>query len=188
MRSEYTRLRRIGWRASEAFRAAKTKENFDALNVGENNEDPDGLVRFRIVEDLDGSTDVNFDGTEKEIEKVRERANQLGLWGIVGEYRLTPTSGWWPADSVWGFVGDDWRDSGYDVDIMANTLKALEDAQHDHCDDLEAFDIIRDFYLRQYTGQICGWNAIRTRALSRVLNAARKHWDLSIIETDRKDK
>ena len=116
---DFKRLRRIGWRASDAFDAAKTREIFEA----------DENVRLEIVADDSPETVLDFDGTAQQIEHERQRAEDLGVWGMVGEYRLDETFPWTHADSVWGFVGDDWKDSRYDTDIMANTLRALNGAE-----------------------------------------------------------
>ena len=57
--------------------------------------------------------------------------NRQGVWGIVGEYFDGEV--WQHADSCFGFVGDDWKNSGYDTDIMQATLDAARDASVCRC-------------------------------------------------------
>jgi len=85
----------------------------------------------RSIEDLEGDTynpDANPDIPAATLARERkefiERINNDGVWGIVGEYRCNTCRQWTTADSVWGFVGDDWQGSGYDLDIKAATLQA----------------------------------------------------------------
>jgi len=101
----------------------------------------DDLVRLEIVpdesyyspDDLFGDTfnpDVNDDidpeRLAKEEQEAIERANRDGIWGIVGKFKCNCNcprcDGWHTSDSVWGFIGDDWKDSGYDIDVMHHTL------------------------------------------------------------------
>lgn len=101
-----------------------------------------GLVRLRVepddVCDLDNLLGDCFDPTanpdikperlEREKQHEIDRIDRDGVWGVIGEYKssVCPTCGrggeWEQADSCWGFVGEDWKDSGYDLDIMAETL------------------------------------------------------------------
>jgi len=89
-------------------------------------------------EDLAGDCfdESNYDSvpggerTVKAQEKAfRESIEQDGVWGLVGQYRLTPDSDWIDGDSVWGFVGTD--DTGYETDIMAETINQLKEALRD---------------------------------------------------------
>lgn len=63
-----------------------------------------------------------------------DRAQNEGGWGIVGQFRCPRCGQWESADSVWGFIGDDWRGSGYDTDVWELTMdeydKARDDARH----------------------------------------------------------
>ncbi len=130
---EYTELRKKGWLAKNAFSYAKTKAIF------ENNLN----VRLRIVkddlvidiEDLKGdcfNPEVNNDIPESKLarqeKEFEERVHSEGVYGIVGEYRCIYDDTWKHADSVWGFVGDDWQYSGYDEDVMSQTLEAYNEA------------------------------------------------------------
>ena len=131
---EYRRRRRNGWLATNALRAAKVQSAFDALE--------DETVRLRIVpddyvglDDLFGDTynpDANPDIPIKQMEREKQeeidRINRDGVWGVIGEY--FDGCNWQHADSCFGFVGDDWRDSGYDIDIMESALDALAELEH----------------------------------------------------------
>ena len=114
--SEYRRLRRLGWASKDAARAARVKERF------EDAEDA-GLVRLRVLPD-DCCEPDDFDGTPAQHTEALERASRDGCWGIVADYRCPACGNWASSDSVWGFIGDDWRDSGYDTDVMACCLAA----------------------------------------------------------------
>jgi hypothetical protein len=97
-------------------------------------------VRLRIVpdecvdlDDLLGDTyshKANPDIPESRLERERkreiERINRDGVCGVIGEY--FDGEQWEQADSCWGFIGDDWKESGYDKDIMASTIKAADNA------------------------------------------------------------
>lgn len=101
-----------------------------------------GHVRLRIVEDeyadignLEGDTfnpKANPDISPAKLERERaafiERINRDGVVGVIGEY--FDGEDWQQADSCWGFVGDDWKESGYDIDIMSQTLEAFEKTKY----------------------------------------------------------
>ena len=104
-----------------------------------------GLVRFRIepddyftVEDLEGdcynpsvNPDIDPDQLAEERNEFVDRINREGVVGIIGEYRSN--NGWEHADSCWGFVGNDYIDSGYDDDIKTNTVDQLRESIHSRC-------------------------------------------------------
>jgi hypothetical protein len=66
--------------------------------------------------------------TEEQANEERARISRLGTWGVIVEVR-NPLSGedgpWEHIDSCWGFVGDDWQDSGYDTDFYNNAINWL---------------------------------------------------------------
>lgn len=128
---EYRRLRDLGWAGLQALHAARTRVEFHEL-------ENQGLVRFKVEPD-ECSTAEDLLPTEyskKEQVEFLELAKRDGIWGIVGEY-LCPTcptckrggSEWIQADSVWGFIGDDVSDNGYDTDVMQSTINELREAQ-----------------------------------------------------------
>jgi len=119
IKREYLRLRQQGWTASLAWRAAKVNVRWRELD--------DELVRVRAVvdecmtlEDLAGDN-----ASKKELEELQARCERDGVWDYCTEY-LDPVDGWTFADQCGGFVGDDWEDSGYDVDMKQAALDALD--------------------------------------------------------------
>lgn len=111
----------------------KIRKEFDTL-------EDEGKVRIRVepdescdYEDLAGDTfnpDVNNDIPVEQLEREeREFKNRLecdGVWGVIGEVKCAHCGNWEHVDSCWGFVGDDWKESGYDVDIMAACIEAYK--------------------------------------------------------------
>ena len=130
LHQEYRWLRVAGWPAQRAWRAAKTTVAFEAAAES-------GLVRFRVVADEDTwpPSDVADMGlrpseAKRERERLTRQCEDWGVWGIVSEV-LCPCCGqWMTVDSVWGFVGDSWRRSAYDTDVMDAALAKLGGAQH----------------------------------------------------------
>ena len=138
---EYTKRRAQGWRAANALHAAKTLEAWDAAGghvcEGDRCMDCDEAeVRLRVVwddcsqlDDLLGdcfnprvNPDIQPSRLEREREQEIARIEREGVVGIVTEYWTV--SGWEQADSCYGFVGNDWRASGYDIDAMSVALRA----------------------------------------------------------------
>jgi hypothetical protein len=118
----YKRLREKNWPAREACRAAKAKAAFEDMEHA-------GFARLRV--EPDDSADLSYlgqKGFEDILESEHERANKLGMWGIIVECR-NPLAGedgpWEHVDSCWGFIGDDWKDSGYDTDFYENAIDWL---------------------------------------------------------------
>ena len=134
-RREYARLRKAGWQARAAIRHARIIREFGDL-------EHDGKVRLRVESDDSASMDDlkgdmfsrrNHPGIPesrmaREEKEFEDRVSHLGVYGIIGEYLNPATERWEHADSVFGFVGDDWRDSGYDADIMRATIDAYKEA------------------------------------------------------------
>lgn len=137
---EYQRIRRDQWelqnkyrrplgknmtRARQALRDAKLKTEFDSC----------ANVRLRVEYQEDGCIDdlvgdmfnPKYDGLtnsqrEREYKAFVARVNDEGVFGLTGEY--FDGDDWQHAASCWGFIGGDWRDSGYESDIMHATLEA----------------------------------------------------------------
>ena len=141
----YQRERARGFQAKWALSNARTRLEWEKHEVAEYSSgeaiDPKrGDVRLRIVpdetcslEDLEGDSfnpkanpDIPASRLQRDREDFIAKVNREGVWGIVGEYF---DGEWQPADSCFGFVGDDWKHSGYDTDIMRATLDAA--AKHD---------------------------------------------------------
>lgn len=120
-RKEYQRLRDKGWAAKEALRCAR----INALFVLAERE---GLVKFEVVSDQE-TPDVSYFDTwglsREEAEKLKkaelQRIENEGAWGIVVHTRFA-CGELHPVDSCWGFVGNDWQDSGTDVDLKDTAL------------------------------------------------------------------
>lgn len=122
----YLNERKQGWQAHIALSHARTSYAWHHLSDA-------GLVRLMVYEDAEGYDDSFIDTwkdiSEKERNKlhaqIADRINNEGVWGIVGEYKSPHTGEWINADSCWGFIGDEWRNSGYDSDIRASTIRQL---------------------------------------------------------------
>ena len=146
----YQRERASGFQAKWALSNARTRFEWDKHEVGEyssgNPIDPKrGNVRVRVVpdelcslDDLEGdcfNPKANPDNSASRLERDRkefiEKVNAEGVWGIIGEY--FDGEAWQTADSCFGFVGDDWKHSGYDTDIMHGTLHAAHNIKVCRC-------------------------------------------------------
>jgi hypothetical protein len=142
----YKAERSKGWRASHAFQNAKTLLEADRLDadIGCDEYDEPGTVRLRIAWDDSGYDDSYLDTwtdiRDCERERIRaelwSRIERDGVVGVVGEYWNGDE--WIDADSCWGFIGDDWRDSGYDTDILASAIDAYHENLNNRARALEA--------------------------------------------------
>lgn len=150
---EYGKLRARGWHAREALRYAKVLKRWDDVDgyvawEGDNYPRLDsepyeygsgyGPVRIVVRSELEPYDDsyidtwddspIVVDGTRMTREEFREwlwaRIERDGVHGIESQFWNGVE--WEHADSVWGFVGDDWRDSGYDADLMSAALDELD--------------------------------------------------------------
>jgi len=92
---------------------------------------PDGTCSFEDLEgdcfDHEANPDVPASRLQRDREEFIAKVNREGVWGLIGEY--FDGEQWQHADSCFGFVGDDWKNSGYDTDIMRATLDAARDAR-----------------------------------------------------------
>ena len=123
------------WDPDRAGMYADTKIAFDKLVES-------GDVHLRIEsyydadpEDLMGDLfepEANPDIPEVELQSEKtsyiQRMDDEGIWGVIGEFKCPYCESWIEADSVWGFVGNDWKESGYDEDIMNTTMEKLNEA------------------------------------------------------------
>lgn len=118
-------------RASQALRNARIKLAWEAAGgvevdewEAERFEQPDcGHVRLFLAVDSDPSSAFDGDFSERDLAELRERANRDGVCGVCAQF--WDGSEWVHVDSVWGFIGNDWRGSGYDIDLMSAALEAL---------------------------------------------------------------
>ena len=104
--------------ASAALRSAK----IDAAWSEYDNDQ----VRLRLVpdDDVDLSWLDQDHYSEKYRSEQRQRADQDGCWILVGE--SLDGEEWIVADSCGGFIGEDWKGSGYDDDIKRSTMDQFE--------------------------------------------------------------
>lgn len=142
----YQRERTRGFQATWALSNARTRLRWEQHEVveyssGEPIDPKRGSVRLRLVpdetcsfEDLEGdyfNPEANPDIPASRLQRDRKdfiaNVNREGVWGIIGEY--FDGEQWQHADSCFGFVGDDWKNTGYDTDIMRATLDAARDAR-----------------------------------------------------------
>ena len=117
--------------AKRALSEARTTVRFHELEASDR-------VRLRVVADecttfdeLCGDTfdpranpDISPKRLEREKDEFLEQVNREGVIGLIGEY--FDGEEWQQADSCFGFVGDGWKESGYDIDIMASAIEAAE--------------------------------------------------------------
>lgn len=132
IKKEY-RLNRRTMTAKQSLNDARTSIAFATLEDCH-------LVRLNVVPDdspdlswLDQLDDKMGRGFERQAVYQRERANDFGCWGIVGQYRVMTDPRWFEVDSVWGFIDNDWQNSGYDIDIKRATMDALRTALKNRC-------------------------------------------------------
>lgn len=107
---EYGRARALGNTARDSLHHARLAAAWSKRD-GDN-----GDVRVRFEPDQDCFADVR--------DAEYERANRDGVWIAITEYVDAETGEWMEADSCGGFIGDDWKDSGYDDDMKRAALRA----------------------------------------------------------------
>ncbi len=133
--NEYRRLRKLysGHRkydhdenqALHCLRDARINVEFAAAEVH-------GHVRLVAVVD-DEPFDMSYVDTwgvsEFAAKKIKaglaKRIEDEGLWGIRVMAKLC-CGHMHDVDAVWGFIGEDWKDSGYDVDLKREVLALVD--------------------------------------------------------------
>jgi hypothetical protein len=102
---------------------------------------------FFNIEDLEGdvfnldvNTDINRSTLAKEQREFRQRVERDGVWGYLAQCWVDGE--WETVDSVWGFVGDDFEQSGYDTDLM--------DAAMQHAFNVAQRQVMRDAQIDMY--------------------------------------
>lgn len=114
-KTAYDRLRRAGMDEAAAVRAARVEAAFKYLDGD--------VVKLEVVPD----DEFNYEGSDSEEDRkeIRDRVAHDGVWGIRSYWRNHPgeDEDWEEVESIWGFVGDDWKGSGYDTDIMLQALQ-----------------------------------------------------------------
>lgn len=124
---EYKRLRRNNWPAKEALRAARIRDRFTDLEA----EDCVRIVCEPECELYDDSYLECQGLTPRQIEHVRkelwERIERTGYWMYASEYR-DECGVWQSVDAIGSFIGDDFKDSGYDIELMKAAIDAYEES------------------------------------------------------------
>lgn len=69
------------------------------------------------------NTDIDPAVLAEQKQEEIDRINRDGVWGMIAEYECSCCGRWTEADSVWGFIGDDWKGSGYEADLFNNANK-----------------------------------------------------------------
>lgn len=125
---------REAWEALDGFEISEYDRHAKS-EPGESLDCP-GPIRLLIVadencglDDLLGdcfnpevNSDIKAEILESEKQAYILRIERDGVCGVIGEY--WNGGEWAHVDSCFGFVGDDWRESGYGDDIMGATLAA----------------------------------------------------------------
>jgi hypothetical protein len=91
-------------------------------------ENPDDLS----FDDLHGDTfdvtidhGINVNVVRKQRAEAMDRLEQEGQWAMEAVFRDPGEDGWHSADSIGGFVGEDFWGSGYEDDLRIAALEAL---------------------------------------------------------------
>lgn len=124
--SEYRRLRGKGWTAQHALRSARIHAAFEDLVDA-------GLAKVEIEPDempydasfVDEWDDIRERDRERQKKEILERVEREGHNTMCVYVRDDEDTHWVLADSVGGFIGDDWKGSGYDADLKVSVFEAL---------------------------------------------------------------
>lgn len=123
-------------RAEDAYRSAKRYvritdawEKAVEMDRVKIEESPDQFMTVEEYIDDDDAykpelhPDIQSHVIERQRKEAIDQIENEGIWVISGLYSQNGI--WVCADSIGGFVGNSWEDSGYDLDIMATTLDAI---------------------------------------------------------------
>ncbi len=141
----YKAMRDKGLPANQAIVQARYEVKNDELRAEFSALEAQGHVRFRTetddcynLDDLmgdcfnpDANPSVPASQLKREENEFVDRVEREGVYGIITEYY--DGEEWMHADSVWGFVGDDWKLSGYDADLMGSAIDNYRRIQHCPC-------------------------------------------------------
>lgn len=149
LQKHYCKARQSGETAKSALRTARIQLRWEAAeNAGlvRLHWRPDDTCDFDDIFAYDEKDSREFNGGLRGLKAAQKSARSAidndGVWGCIGEYRLSasPTKWvhghpdmpeWQHGDSVWGFVGQDAH--CYLVGIKAQTLEALANALRSRC-------------------------------------------------------
>ena len=135
LHQHYRRLRALGHVALSAMRDARTAVAWEKA-------ERTGLVRLDVVPDeemyddsyIDTRDDVSQATRDKMRAKLWKTIEREGVYGLRAQLRVDGR--WQDVDTCWGFIGDDWKDSGYDSDLMRAALDALDEQRSDEAAEL----------------------------------------------------
>ena len=137
LHQEYRRLRALGHVALSAMRDARTAVAWEKA-------ERTGLVRLDVVPDEEMYDDSYIDTWDDKSQAWRDRERKK-LWALIereGVYglrsQLRVDGRWQDVDTCWGFIGDDWKDSGYDGDMKLAALDALDALRAEEAAELAA--------------------------------------------------
>ena len=128
-KDEYKRLRAKNWNHIDSRNTAKINCAFEKAEAKE-------LVRFRVISDdlpYDDSYIDTWPESDEEKAKTKKqlwaRIEREGVWCILVEKHITckhcGSDRWEQLEHCCGFVGEDWKDSGYDTDFKRTALEAI---------------------------------------------------------------
>lgn len=115
--------------AVSALREARISEQFRDLaerGLVRLREEPDDLPASDVIGDLFGDS-TGCPGGDRQFAAEKKRLDHQilaeGTTGILSEFWTGKV--WREASAVWGFVGQDWKGSGYDTDLKAEAIESL---------------------------------------------------------------
>lgn len=128
---EYWRLRAKCWPAKDAIRAARAYSAFVELERR-------GLVELRAVSEeeqydasyVDTWTDISEKRRKAAKDDIMRRVAEEGVYTLISLARATEEDEFECVDSCGGFIGEDWKDSGHDVDLMIAALEHASASLH----------------------------------------------------------
>lgn len=120
---EYYRLRSLGFNAHNALKAARSNVEFKKLELM-------GVVKFEVVPDeslyddsyVDDWTDMTESQRAAKKREIWAMIENEGVWQILAQTRCPCCGQWIIVDTVSGFVGDSYTDSGYDSDVRFSAI------------------------------------------------------------------
>jgi len=145
---EANRLLAKQWTWPDAMRSARVKAAFKTFD--------DVYWKLEPIEDEDPYDDSYIDDP-KEKKEIQKRVENEGVWGVKASWRLSEddvtdhgrlimSSEWEEADATWGFIGDDWKDSGYDTDLMRSAMNGFLEAANQIPLAQVPEDVVKDFW------------------------------------------
>ncbi len=87
-----------------------------------------GLVPDEFPYD-DSYVDTWNETNEKKAKIKQELQNRIesdGVWGLVAQIKCEACGAWEYIDSIGGFIGMDWQNSGYDDEMLTAIKKRAE--------------------------------------------------------------